>query len=125
MFLFSFKSWIHCFCIIFSIFICLAYPCYSVLSLLATCVTPINLTVNTNWLIAVHAEELILSLRMILTISEISWLFSYFYSNMLLKEGRGLVSLFIAVITVVALIIFTVNCGLLSAIIITVLLQIR
>ena len=85
---------------------------------------PINFTIYTYRLVTVHTKKFVLSLRMVLTIPEVSGLLCNLYSHVLLKVGRRLMNLFIAIITVVALIIFAINSSLLSTII-TVLLHAR
>ena len=54
---------------------------------------------------------------MILTVTEVSGLLRYFYPYMFLEVGSRLMNFFIAVITIVAFIIFAVNSSKLSAII--------
>ena len=115
--LFTLQSLVHRFSIVLCIFISLSNSYDGVIGLLAPSMISINFAINTNRLIAVHAEELILSLGMILTVTEVSRLLRYFNPHMLLEVGSRLMNFLIAVITIVTFIIFAVNSCKLPAII--------
>ena len=108
---------VHSFGIVLCIFVRLSYSYDGVIGLLAPSVISINFAIHTYWLVTIHAKELILSLRMILTVAEVPWLLRYFDSHVLLEVGSRLMNFFIAVITIVAFIIFAVDSSKLAAII--------